>query len=347
MNYRTRKLLSSRLKRAFRWEFWPLWAFYSPIIAWICLLGLRHRNLLLFTAANPGMDAGGLIDLDKFANLDAIQNQHPDFAANTFKVIDANDGKKTIAENQNTLTYPIILKPNAGQRGAAVEIIRNQEQLDSYFHRHKNKATLLQEYIDGLEFGVFYVREPDQAQGRIFSINQKLFPEVVGNGADTLEKLILDDHRQHYMAGYLLKHHSDRLYEIPAQNEPVKLVEIGSHCRGSVFTEASEHITRELQQRIDAISKSIPGYFFGRYDLRVPSLEDLRLGKNLKILEANGVSSESANIYDPSYSLGDAYRVMFKQWQTAFRIGAKNQAMGHRPATLKQVLNNWSKINRG
>lgn len=346
MNYRTRKLLSSRLRRALRWEFWPLWAFYPPIIAWICLLGIRHRNLLLFTAANPGMDAGGLIDLNKFANLDAIQKQYPGFTARTFRVTRLSDCQKVMEENKHILAYPVILKPNAGQRGIAVEIVRNHEQLDNYFCRHKNQAILLQEYVDGLEFGVFYMREPDQPQGRIFSINQKLFPEAVGNGVDTLEKLILNDPRQHYMAEYLLNLHAERLQEIPAANQSIKLVEIGSHCRGSVFIEASGHITQALQQRIDSISKAIPGYHFGRYDLRVTSIEDLRQGKNLKILEANGVSSESANIYDPSCSLIDAYKVMFKQWQSAFRIGAKNRAQGHSPASLKHVFNNWSRINR-
>lgn len=346
MNYRTRKLLSSRLRRALRWEFWPLWAFYPPIIAWICLLGIRHRNLLLFTAANPGMDAGGLIDLDKFANLDAIQNEYPDYVARTLKVTSL-DVKKIMGENKHVLGYPVILKPNSGQRGIAVEIVRNHEQLENYFSRHSNQTSLLQEYVDGLEFGVFYMREPDQTHGRIFSINQKLFPEVVGNGVDTLEKLILNDPRQHYMAEYLLRLHAERLQEIPAENQPIKLVEIGSHCRGSVFIEASAQITQELQERIDAISKAIPGFYFGRYDLRVPSIEDLRQGKNLKILEANGVSSESANIYDPSYGLIDAYGVMFKQWQSAFRIGAKNRAQGHSPASFRQVLTNWSRINRG
>ena len=321
-----------------------MWAFYPPVVLWILLLGLRHRNPLLFTAANPGMDAGGLIDLDKFSNLDAIQRQHPCSVAKTFKLASVAECEQIM--QINALEYPVILKPNAGQRGFGVEIIRNNEQLERYFSAMADQVILLQEYVDGLEFGVFYMREPDQAQGRVFSINQKLFPSVIGNGKDSLETLILNDPRQHYMAGYLLELHADRLHQIPDTGQPFLLVEIGSHCRGSIFTEASEHITQPLQQQIDTISKAVPGYFFGRYDLRVPTEEDLRAGKNLKILEANGVSSESANIYDPAYSLMDAYAVMFKQWQAAFRIGAKNRARGHQPASFRQVLDNWSRINQ-
>jgi hypothetical protein len=322
-----------------------MWAFYPPVVAWILLLGFRHRNPLLFTLANPGMDAGGLIDLNKFANLDAIQTTYPEFVARTFKVTRPEECRNFM--NTNQLGYPIILKPNAGQRGIAVEVVRDESQLVDYFSRHEGKTLLLQEYIDGMEFGVFYMREPDQPTGRVFSINQKLFPVAEGNGVDTLETLILNHPRLHYMADYLLALHREKLQDVPAQDELVTLVEIGSHCRGSVFTEASEHITHELQKRMDRLSKAIPGYCFGRYDLRVPSIEDLRRGENLKILEANGVSSESANIYDPSYRLLDAYRIMFNQWQTAFRIGAKHRAQGHKPASLRQVLALWSRINRG
>jgi hypothetical protein len=321
-----------------------MWAFYPPVVIWILLLGLRHRSPLLFTAANPGMDAGGLIDLDKFSNLNAIQRLHPLSVAKTFKLASADECRDVM--QINALKYPVILKPNSGQRGIGVEIIRDDQQLESYFSAHSDQVILLQEYVEGLEFGVFYMREPDQVNGRIFSINQKLFPSVTGNGKDSLETLILNDPRQHYMAEYLLELHADQLHQVPKSGQDIPLVEIGSHCRGSVFIEASEHIAQALQQRIDTISKAIPGYFFGRYDLRAPSEDDLRAGKNLKILEANGVSSESANIYDPAYGLIDAYGVMFRQWQAAFRIGAKNRDKGHKPASIRQVLDNWSLINR-
>ena len=44
-------------------------------------------------------------------------------------------------------------------------------------------------------------------------------------------------------------------------------------------------------------------------------------GRNMKILELNGVTSEATHIYDPKFSLLDAYRVLFQQWRIAFEIG--------------------------
>lgn len=325
-----------------------MWAFYPPVIIYIFILAIRYRSPLLFTAANPGMKVGGLVDENKASNLLAIQAVYPQAVAKT-ALIQAHQGSMEAMEQLEILelSYPVILKPNNGQRGVGVQIIRDKSQLQNYFNNFSNTEILLQEYIEGLEFGVFYMREPDQAKGGIFSINEKAFPTLEGDGVSTLEQLILEDSRSHYMAKYLLNLHKDGLGDIPEKGEKVKLVEIGSHCRGSVFLEGSQHITPELESRIDQLSKAIPGYYFGRYDLRVPSIEELKAGTSLKIIEANGVSSESANIYDPSYGLFNAYKVLFKQWRAAFRIGAKNRARGHAPASIREVLKNWSQINKG
>lgn len=348
MNYRSKKLFRSRLGRILRWEFWPLWVFYPPIIIWICLLAIRYRSATLFTAANPGMKVGGLVDEDKAANLFAMQSQYPESVASTY-LISAEQGASQARQQLSDagLGYPVILKPNSGQRGIGVEVIHNEAQLDDYFNRHQQAAIILQEHIGGLEFGIFYMREPDQPAGCIFSITQKQFPLLLGDGNSTLEQLILEDPRTLLMAGFLLKLHQHQIDRVLAHGESLQLVEIGSHCRGSVFVEGSQHITAELETRIDQISKAIPGYYFGRYDLRVPSESDLRAAQNLKIIEANGVSSESTNIYDPSYGLLHAYKVLFKQWQAAFRIGAKNRDNGQPPATLRELLENWSQLNKG
>ena len=52
---RARRRLVGFLKRKFRWEFWPAWAAYLPVLPYILYLGLKHRSLTLFTAANPGV----------------------------------------------------------------------------------------------------------------------------------------------------------------------------------------------------------------------------------------------------------------------------------------------------
>jgi len=60
-SYRGRRLLVSSWRRLIRWEFWPLWVFYVPVVCYIAFLALKHRSLTLFTACNPAIPAGGFI----------------------------------------------------------------------------------------------------------------------------------------------------------------------------------------------------------------------------------------------------------------------------------------------
>ena len=94
----------------------------------------------------------------------------------------------------------------------------------------------------------------------------------------------------------------------------------------------------ELGTKIDEICRGFKGFYFGRFDIRAASFEDLRRGENFKIVELNGVTSESTNIYDPRYSLHDAYRILFEQWRLAFEIGEANRKLGAGPATFRTLV---------
>jgi hypothetical protein len=116
------------------------------------------------------------------------------------------------------------------------------------------------------------------------------------------------------------------------------LVEIGTHCRGAIFLDGVDTITPALEEVIDRIAQSFDGFFFGRFDIRVPSRQDFMAGRNLKIVELNGVTSEATHIYDPKHSLFDAYRVLFQQWRIAFEIGDCNRMRGVNPTSVGDLL---------
>ena len=341
-----RVLGAAKVRRMLRWEFWPLWLFYLPVAAWILLLGLRYRSPLLFTAANPGMPVGGLMDIDKSANLLALQRAIPQAVAKTRLLPAGSSGADALTTmTEAGLNFPVVLKPNSGQRGLGVEVVANRPTLDAYCARYSGHALLLQEYVAGEEFGVFYMREPDKTTGNIFSINKKTFPRLRGDGTSTVEQLILAAAPTHCRPAHFLRAHAERLAQVPAPGAEIPLVEVGSHCRGAVFFDGAELITPALEAQIDTLSKAIGGYYFGRYDLRAPTAEDLRAGRNIKVLEVNGVSSESANIYDPAYGLLHAYRVLFAQWSMAFRVGAQCRRRGHRPASWREPGRSGARLN--
>jgi len=290
--------------------------FYTPMVMYIIFLALKHRGLS-FLSVNPGLPMSGLIGERKAQTLAQLEGSP--FLAN-FELIPADDSLQSRVQKAQQimhslgLKFPVVLKPDFGQRGQDVAVIRSDCAVQDYLQKTPG-AVLLQEYIGGEEFGVFYMRHPQDNRSQVFSITEKTFPVIEGDGVRSFEELLMDNSRTHYMAEFLLDLHADKLTRVLPAGERFKVVEIGSHCRGSVFLDGNHFITDELSAEIDALSKQIDGFYFGRYDIRVPSAEDLQAGREFKVLEVNGVTSESTNIYDPSHSVIDAYKILFKQWQ--------------------------------
>lgn len=331
--WHTRRRAVGWLRRKTRWEFWPPWLAYLPVAPYILYLGLKHRSLTLFTAANPGIPSGGFVGESKsciLANLTCV----PDFTLIPISLVP--DARCTAALefiSDRRLSYPVVLKPDVGERGTAVAIARDAKEVRLYLETATGD-TILQKYAGGLEFGIFYYRYPGNEKGRIFSITEKRFPEVVGDGRSTVADLVLRDERAVCLANIYLARFRD---EIPAAGERIRLVEIGSHCRGAIFLDGARLETAELRAAIDAVAQSHPGFFFGRFDVRAATIRDLQAGR-FEVLELNGVSSEATHVYDPSVSLLRAYRVMFGQWRMAFEIGAMNRQAGYEPMRPGELL---------
>ncbi len=338
--WRGRRLLLSRWRRLTRWEFWPRWAFYPPIVLYVLWLALRHRSLLLFTAVNPAIPGGGFVGESKSGILAGLAGS-PEFVA-SWRLIPARlPAAERIAAAkafQATLEHPwpLVLKPDVGERGSGVAIVRSEAEIERYLTRAGGDV-IVQEYAPGPEFGIFYLREPGQAAGRIFSVTEKRFPAVTGDGEQSLEDLILADDRAVCMAPFYLRLHAGRLADIPPAGERMPLVELGTHCRGAAFFDGGWVTTPALTTAIDRISQGFAGFHFGRYDIRTPSVEDLQAGRNFKVVELNGATAEATSIYDPENRIGSAYRTLREQWRLLFTIAAANVAEGARPATAGEL----------
>jgi len=337
--WRGRRLQLSRWRRLTRWEFWPPWVFYPPVAVYVLWLGVRYRSLLLFTAANPGIPAGGVVGESKWDILRSFAGPASVLPAMAFLPGDTTAAQRRAQVDsfmaERGLGWPLVVKPDVGERGAGVTIVRSRDQLHRVL-QHAGGALLVQEYLPGREYGIFYHRKPDDPAGRIFSITNKRLPTVTGDGVSTLEALILRGERTVCIARMLLERHATRLWDVPADGEVVALVDLGTHCRGAAFFDGTALRTVTLEATIDRISRNFTGFYFGRYDVRADSDEALRQG-HFKVIELNGVASEATSIYDPKYRLVDAYRILRQQWRTAFEIGAANRAAGARPASLNEL----------
>ncbi len=348
--WRGRRLLQSRWRRLTHWEYWPAWALYAPVSVYIAWLALKHRSLTVFTCANPAIPGGGFLGESKVQILSGLAGAKESVARWTLLSADQaaafREQQLAIWMKVENLSWPVVLKPDVGERGQGVGICRNLEQAARYLAAN-SAAVIAQEYIPGGEYGVFYYRHPDELAGHIFAITDKRFPSVTGDGRQTLEQLILNDARAIGSARFFLEHHAARLAEIPRAGETVPLTELGTHCRGSLFLDGTENLlTPELTAAVDALSKHFEGYYFGRYDIRCPTPEDLRAGRNLRVIELNGVTSEATSMYDPKHSVLFAWATLCRQWRLCFAIGAANRARGARPESLANLLRAWGRSLR-
>jgi membrane protein DedA with SNARE-associated domain len=331
-----RRLSRPALWRKLKWEFWPAWAAYLPLVPYFIYLAVKYRSLTVFTAANPAIPAGGFAGESK----SAILRDLPAESVADFVVIPreaAADQRLTMALRfARRFGWPFVLKPDVGERGKGVTIVRWAWELEAYLDEAKCD-TIIQRHVPGLEFGIFYYRLPDEARGHIFSITDKRFPFITGDGESTLRELISADERAACLASTYCRMTRHPIDSVPRAGERVQLVEIGSHCRGAIFLDGAQHITPELEGAMDRISQSHPGFCFGRYDVRCASAADLRAGR-FTILELNGVTAEATHIYDPKIPVWRAYRTMVEQWTLAFEIGAQNRRRGIVPIPTRELL---------
>lgn len=337
-----RRRLRERWLRMRMPEFWPTWIRYLPVVLQGFPLAIRYRGALVWTSCNPGMSPlSGLATESKSEILSHFADTPSPIARWQLIPVESSVRSRfeSLSRFQESLekAWPIVLKPDLGERGKGVSIVRNRAEAERKL-RESSEPLIAQAYIEGPEFGVFYYRFPHESRGRIFSITEKILPEVEGDGLRTLEELILSKPRGAALATQYLSANSERLGEIPSAGEKVRIAELGTHRLGAVFLDGNRHRTPSLEAAVDAALRPYEGFYFGRLDVRASSAAAFRRGEDLRILEINGVSSESTDLYDPKHGALAAWRILLRQWRLAFAIGAANRAAGAPPARFRDLV---------
>ena len=326
-------------------EFWPGWLFYTPVVLHWLLLGLRHGDFSLPTAANPRITTGGLCGESKLSILSQVGADGQGLMAAACGVVAHGDasGSAEAAMRALGLHYPVVAKPDIGCNGTGVRLIRDRGGMERYLAAFPpGETVVLQHYVEEAnEAGLFYVRRPDEAAGRITSVTLKTPPVVVGDGRSSLRALILADERARLVPHLYFERLADRLESVPALGEAVQLVFVGNHCKGSIFQDGGGLVTPALTAAIERLARSVPEFYFGRIDVRFSSTASLRRGTGFKVIEINGVGSEATHIWDPSTKLWDAWRTQFLHYGAAFRIGAANRRRGFSSSGVRRMYRDW------
>lgn len=321
-----------------------MWAIYFPCIFYYFWISLKSRSFGFFKAVNPAIPHGGMtLENKNFVNQLIPQK----FRAKSFflhKKADTKDVLNIIA--QNNLNFPVILKPNSGCRGRNVELIKSQNQLGNYLQNFDSEDLLLEEYIDfPNEIGVFYIRFPNEKTGFISGIVEKTGVEVFGDGKQNLGELVKHNFRYHnFYPNIFLNNDLDGNY-IPKPDEKILLSSIGNHARGATFFDSSHKISKRLEEVFNDVRSHIEGFYYGRFDVKFNSWEELENGENFKIIELNGAASEPTFIYDPKRSYFSAVKEIIKHWDYMYQIAKINKEKGHHFTKIDECWTLFKEFN--
>ncbi|MEO6076815.1 MAG: hypothetical protein ABIP56_08430, partial [Dokdonella sp.] len=236
------------------------------------------------------------------------------------------------AMREANLEFPVVAKPDLGWCGFGVRRINDESELRDYLSCYPHDVSLmLQKYLDEPgEAGLFYIRHPDQHSGELIGILLRHYPQVVGDGLNTIAQLVESDIRLQRTTSNVEHECSYDSKRVPAVGEVVRLSLIASTRVGGRYEDGSDYATKELTAAVDAIARDMPQFHVGRFDVRYRTLDDLQQGE-FTIMEVNGPGSEAVHAWDPKYSIRDVYRIVFAKQRQLFALAAANRARGHKP----------------
>lgn len=321
---------------------WPL------VITWIGL-ALRHRSLTLATAANPLLPAGGMWGVPRSRCLAAVGGEERRWVAD-FIVVTRGYGVRTLpadcvrarqAMAEAGIAFPVVAKPDIGRNAQGVCRLDSAAALGSYLARFPAQASVvLQRHVPFAgEATVLYAREPGAPCGRIDAMAFRYVPHVIGDGRSTVLQLMRADARTRWkLRLHLGEDRSHRgtsyrqLDRVPDAGEVVRLAFVSNQRVGGLHRDARRYITPALQNRFDAIARSMPELHYARFDIRFESTDALMCGESFAIVDINGIGGGAVDIWDSRLPLREVYRRLMARQRLVFEIGAANRTRGFRGA---------------
>ena len=328
--------------KLFNWEYWPIWLANIPLIFIWLWFALKARKLFFFTAVNPVIETGGVMGESKINILNRIPKE---VLPKTIFVSEDADFQGVLMKVKSLkLDYPIIAKPDVGERGLLVSKIKNEAHLQEYFETNKINF-LIQEFVDlPQEWAVMHHRFPDSNGGTITSICIKESLKVKGNGKSNIRTLMAQKPRSILQIERFEKEFPNLLNQVPKEGEIVELEPIGNHSRGTKFLNGNHLIDNELIETFNRIAAQMDDIYYGRFDMKCESKEAVKNG-NFKVLEYNGIAAEPAHIYDPDYPFFKKYRDIYRHWKIIYKIYKVQKKKGVKSMTWKEMKASYKKYS--
>jgi len=196
---------------------------------------------------------------------------------------------------------PLCSNPTLAKE-VRVRLVADRARALEYLQQHPERV-LAQEYHAGRAkraCSTFGCRGSHRTD---LSITDKRFAAVEGDGRSSTRSLIWRHRRYRLQAQVFLRRLEN---EREMFRRRVRWSSSGSpeSLPGSDVPDGAHLATPALAAAFDAIADQTPGFFFGRFDVRYSDPAEFRAGRGFRIVELNGLLSESTNIYDPGLDSG-------------------------------------------
>ena len=307
------------------WESWHFHIKYIPILPvwiWYCL---RSRSLWFFTASNPTLTFGGMDGEGK----EEMYKQLPPGTYPKSIVISPGMEFKSVEKQVKDadLNYPFAAKPDVGMSGYLFRKINSPAELFIY-HANMPVKYLMQDFIElPVEVSVFYYRMPYEKSGTVSGIAVKKIAEIIGDGKSSVKELIENHPHLRSTVGKMLTRHAEALHIILPEGKNYKLSDATNRSQGGKMIGINFKPTASFTKLFDDLSMYSGQLFYGRYDIKCNSVEELKNG-NFSILEFNGSGAEPHHIYGNGNTLFKAYKIIIAHWQILFKISRQNHQKG-------------------
>ena len=321
LTHEGRRKLRAKVVRLVRHEFWSGWLLYLCILPTLAKLAWRYRSMTVWTLCDPAVELGGVIGESKQAIIDKLPQQ---WVLTSVRVGRGESSERLALANQAVEQvggWPVIVKPDAAYRGKGIKLVRDEMQLTEALEALKVPVMVQQYHPGPFEAGLFYMRMPGETDGWLFSITDKHFPFVKGDGQSDLGTLIINHPRLYLQADVFMRRLGGRRFDVPTKGERVSLTVAGNHAQGTLFHDGEHLRSPVLEAWLNDVMRDVVGFYFGRLDVRYTDVESFKHGESIGIIELNAATSESTNLYDPHWSLGRSLSTLAEQWRWAFKIG--------------------------
>lgn len=177
-------------------------------------------------------------------------------------------------------TFPIIIKPEYGNKGKGIRVIKNLKELQIYGRElyTEKRSFMVQKIVFGTEYRVLILNK------KVYVVHAKEFPHIVGDGVHTIAQMLKNEDQTkvdtNFLTAYLRQQGLTTATVIPkGEKVPFNITR-----KGSFSYYKSKKIPTPITQWAKELCKDLSSPIVG-VDVFIP--DDFSKFENYRIIEVN------------------------------------------------------------